>query len=139
MPASRGLSSPSARQTGDGQFDAVLVFRLRSYSYTVPYRIVSYHTSSHPRRAQIYWVGPMAGGAVATLLYRWVLGRKWERCAAAKRAADWELADVGAPTVTSAAPVPPADAFGANADKAAEPAASNGASPRDPQLVSLIP
>ena len=91
-------------------------------------------------RAQIYWVGPMAGGAVAALLYKWVLGCKWEHRTDAKRAADWELADVGAPTAaepaTSAAS--PGDGVGAGADRAAESVASNGASHRDPQLVSLI-
>ena len=91
-------------------------------------------------RVQIYWVGPMAGGAVAALLYKWVLGCKWERRTDAKRAADWELADVGAPTATEPATsaAPPTDGVGAGADRAAEPVASNGASPRDPQLVSLI-
>ena len=31
---------------------------------------------------QVYWVGPMAGGAVAALLYKWALALTWDcsRC-----------------------------------------------------------
>ena len=89
--------------------------------------------------AQIYWVGPMAGGAVAALLYKWVFGYKWERRTDAQRAGDLELADVGAPTAAEpATSEPPPGGVSADAEMAAEPVARNGASPRDPQLESLI-
>ena len=45
---------------------------------------------------QVYWAGPMLGGAAAALLYKWALARKWECCAPKRAASQYELAGVRA-------------------------------------------
>lgn len=51
------------------------------------------------RCAQVYWLGPMAGAAFASLLYKWVLSYDWDVCCARKRSAQQkELAVVSSGT-----------------------------------------
>ena len=43
---------------------------------------------------QVYWAGPMVGGAAAALLYKWALARKWECCSQKRAVSQYELAGV---------------------------------------------
>ena len=54
----------------------------------------SAHNRLHVLHVQIYWAGPMIGGAAAALLYKWALARKWECCSPKRAASQYELAGV---------------------------------------------